>query len=283
VITTPSTVCRAVPVAPKLPQNLPTAPDASLLAILGVLRRPQVPADIPPASRIPNPIIQDIEVSYERLLTTTPHGDRYFLIPGFFAPPSIPSQCNPPLSPKQRHKQRQIEQQLRRHPRFTLLISQIGHNGLSASGSGAPSTAAAIMAGAATGGGFGISGANGPYETEFGTIDGLVPDGVVSVTLRYRRRAERTVPVANNFFVLSVQRRIKRPKVHLPRHGLPDPSILPPRFPSESGVLGAIAPIEIAWRDEQGNVIKTIKQPAYCAAKHGAAQQRCFKALAKIR
>jgi hypothetical protein len=163
------------------------------------------------------------------------------------------------------------------------LISQIGQNGLSASGSGAPSTAAAIMAGAATGGGFGISGSNGAYETEFGTIDGLVPDGVVSVTLRYRRRAERTVPVANNFFVLSVQRRIKRLKVHLPRHGLPDPSILPPPFPSESGVLGAIAPIEIAWRDEQGNVIKTIKQPAYCAAKHGAAQQRCFKALAKIR
>jgi hypothetical protein len=116
-----------------------------------------------------------------------------------------------------------------------------------------------------------------------GEIDGLVPDGVASVTLKYRRRADRTVPVLNNFFVLSVHGRIKRLKVHRSPQGLPIPPIAPPPFPPTSGALGAIAPIEIVWRDAQGIAIKTIKQPAYCAGKRGAAQRTCFRELPKIR
>ena len=283
VVTVPSSVCHGAPVKPKLPQNLPTAPDPSLLAILGVLRRPQVSADIPPVSRFPDPgFLQGVEVSYERLLATTAQGQRFFLIPGFFAPPSIPSNCSPPLSPKERRRQQQLQQQLRRHPQFIFLISQFGSHG-SGGGGGAPSTAAAIMAGVGTGSGFGVGAAHGRYQTVSGEIDGLVPDGVASVTLKYRRRADRTIPVLNNFFVLSVHGRIKRHKVHRSPQGSPIPPIVPSPFPPTSGLLGAIAPIEIVWRDALGNAIKKIKQPAYCAGKHGAGQLSCFRGLAKNR
>lgn len=276
VVTVPSTVCHGQPVPAKLPRNLPTAPDPALLAILGVLRRPQVPTDVPPASRLPDPFLEGIEVGYERLLTTTASGNRYYLIPGFFVLPSPPAHCSPPRSPHQQH----LEQPLRLHPRFELLISEVGRTG---GGSGGPSTAAAIMAGVVTGGSFGISGQIGGYQTESGTIDSLVPDGVASVTLQYRRRAARTLPVTNNFFLLTVAARIKLPKARHPPAGLPFPATVAPPFPSESGPLGAIAPIEIVWRNAQGAAIKTIRQPAYCAALRGTARPACFRALAKLR
>lgn len=283
VTTTPSIACHGRPITPKLPQNLPTAPDPSLLAILGVLRRPQVPADIPSTSPFPAPFLAGIEVGYERLLATTPDGQRYFLIPGFLRPPSVPTNCMPPLSPQQRHQQQLIAQQLRSHPRFTFWIAQMGRNGVGGSGGGAPATAAAINAGLDTSGGFGISGGSAQYETEYGTINGLVPDGVASVTLRYRRRADRTLAVTNNFFVLTVHRRIKRLAVHHTPQGVPVPPVVPSPFPTPSGAIGAIAPIEIAWRDAQGSVIKTIRQPAYCAGEHGATQRRCLRDLAQAR
>jgi hypothetical protein len=110
-----------------------------------------------------------------------------------------------------------------------------------------------------------------------------VPDGVASVTLEYRRRAARTLPVTNNFFLLTVQARIKLPKVRHSPPGLPFPSTVAPPLPSEPGPLGAIAPIAVVWRDAQGAAIKTIRQPAYCAALRGAAQQTCLRALAKLR
>ncbi|HEU0317162.1 MAG TPA: hypothetical protein VFR49_07530 [Solirubrobacteraceae bacterium] len=279
VVTRPSSVCHAQPVPAKLPENLPTAPDPALLAILGVLRRPQVPADVPPAPRLPDPFLQGIEVAYERLLTTTASGDRYFLTPGFLVPPSPPAHCSPPRSPQAQH----LEQQLRLHPRFELLISDVGRTGSGGGVSGGPSTAAAIMAGAATGGSFGISGQIGGYQTESGAIDGLVPDGVATVTLEYRRRAARTLPVTNNFFLLTVAARIKLPNVRQSPPGLPGPSTVAPPFPSESGPLGAIVPIEIVWRDVRGAPIKTIRQPAYCAGVRGAAQQTCLRTLAKPR
>ncbi len=278
VVTVPSASCHGLPVPAKLPQNLPAAPDPALLAILEVLRRPQVPADVPPASRFPDPFLQGIEVGYERLLTTTARGDRYYLIPAFLVPPSPRAHCSPPRSPQQQH----LEHQLRLHPRFELLISQIGRTA-SGGGGGGPSTAAAITAGTATGGSFGIGGQLGGYQTESGTIDSLVPDGVASVTLKYRWRADRTLPVTNNFFLLTVHARIKLPKAPHPAPGLPVPSTLAPPSPSESGPLGPIAPIEIVWRDAQGAAIKTIRQPAYCAAQHGAAQRTCLRALAKLR
>ena len=197
-------------------------------------------------------------------------------------PPSPPTNCTPPLSPKELHRQQALYERLRLHPRLTLLIIEVGTDGLPRGGGGGASSAAAITAGVGTSGGFGIAGASGGYTTEFGTIDGLVPDGVASVTLHYRHRLDRTLPVANNFFVLSVQARIRAPKVRRGPGGLPVPLLLRPPFPPSKGPLGAIAPIEIVWRDASGAVIKTVRQPAYCATLHGAAQKRCFLALTVV-
>jgi hypothetical protein len=268
--------CHGATPPPVATANLPSAPDPSLLAILGVLRRPQVPADIPPASRFPNPFMEGVEVAYERLLTTTAQGERFYLVPAFVVPPPIPTGCTPRLTPQQLHQQQALQQQLTLHPRFELFISQFAANGLGGGGGGAPSTAAALAAGAGLGAEFGVDAVNGRYENESGMLDGLVPDGVAAVELEYRGLAPRTLTVTNNFFLLSVHGRVTRPKTAHSPHGLPIP---PTPFPPRSGPLRAIVPIEIVWRDAQGAAIKTIRQPAYCAGRHGTPLARCLKTL----
>lgn len=268
-------VCHGTPKPVVLP-NLPTAPGPALLAILGVLRRPQLPTDIPPPSPFPDPAIQGVEVGYERLLATTPHGERFFLIPGFSAPPAIPTKCKPPLTPQQLHQLQAFQQQAILHPRFQLFVSELMPGG--AAGGGAASTAAEIQAGLGVSSSFGGGGSSASrYETESGTIDGLVPDGVAAVELEYRRRAARTLAVSDNFFVLTVSGRVRRPVVvRSPSGRLAPPS---PPLPPSSGPLAPIAPIAIVWRDAQGAAIKTIRQPAYCARRHGKALTRCLKTL----
>lgn len=257
--------------------NLPTTPDPSLVAILGVLRRPQVPADIPPLSRLPDPAIQGVEVPYERLLATTPHGERFFLIPAFLGPLASFTKCTPPLTPAQLQQQQALQQQAILHPRFELFVSAQMPGGAAAGGGGA-SSAAEIEAGVDVGASFGGGGsAGGRYETDSGTIDGLVPDGVASVELEYRHLPPRTLPVTGNFFLLTVSGRVRRPKVVRSPNGLPLPPTSP--FPPSTGPIAPIAPIDIVWRDAQGAAIKTIRQPAWCAGRHGTPLARCLRAL----
>jgi hypothetical protein len=270
-------VCHGMP-KPVVVRNLPSAPDAALLAILGVLRRPQLPTDIPPPSPFPDPELQGVEVGYERLLATTPHGERFFLIPGFLAPPALPTKCTPPLTPQQLHEQQALQQQATLHPRFELFVSELMPGGAAAGGGGAASTAAEIQAGLAVSSSFGGGGSSASrYETESGTIDGLVPDGVAAVELEYLHRVSRTLAVSDNFFVLTVSGRVRRPVVVRSPNGRPPPP--PPPLPPSSGPLAPIAPIAIVWRDAQGAAIKTIRQPAYCARRHGEALARCLKTL----
>jgi hypothetical protein len=270
-------VCDGAP-QPVALANLPTAPDPALLAILGVLRRPQVPADIPPRSPFPDLERQGVETGYERLLATTPRGDRFFLIPGFLAPPAIPTKCKPPLTPQQVQQLQSLQQQAVLHPRFELSVSELVPGGAAAGGGGVASTAAEVTAGLAVGSSFGGGGSSsGRYETESGTIDGLVPDGVAAVELEYRHRASRTLAVSDNFFVLTVSGRVRRPKVVRSPDGLPLPPASP--FPPSTGPIAPIAPVAIVWRDAQGAAIKTIRQPAYCSGRQGTALARCLKTL----
>lgn len=272
-------VCQGRPSRPVALTNLPTAPDPSLLAILGVLRRPQLPSDIPPPSRLQDPALQGVEVAYERLLARTAHGERFYLIPAFFAPPAIPTTgCKPPLSPAELHAQQTLQQQAVQHPRFLLMISELTADGAPAGGGGAASTAAQILAGVGLSSSFG-GGGSGRYENESGTLEGLVPDGVASVELDYRHRPSRALPVTGNFFFLSVSGRVRRPALASSPNGLPVPRL--PQFPPRSGPLAPIAPIEIVWHDAHGAVIRSIRQPAYCAQRSGKSLARCLGTLPK--
>jgi len=270
-------VCRGGAPKPAVLTNLPTAPDQSLLAILGVLRRPQVPTDIPPPSTLRDPALQGVEVAYERLLARTAHGERFFLIPAFFAPPAIPTTCKPPFTPQELHQQQALQQQAALRPRFLLFVTELTAAGAPAGGGGAASTAAQILAGGAHSSSFGAGGPAGRYETQSGTIDGLVPDGVASVEFVYRHRAPRALAVTGNFFELSVSGRVRRPKLPRSPDALPLPRL--PQFSPTSGPLAAIAPIAIVWHDAHGAVIKSIRQPAYCAPRRGESLARCLRTL----
>jgi hypothetical protein len=270
-------VCRGGAPKPVVLTNLPTAPDQSLLAILGVLRRPQVPTDIPPPSTLRDPALQGVEVAYERLLARTDHGERFFLIPAFFAPPAIPTTCKPPFTPQELHQQQALQQQVALHPHFLLFLTELTAAGAQAGGGGAASTAAQILAGGAQSSSFGSGGPAGRYETQSGTIDGLVPDGVASVEFVYRHRPPRTLAVTGNFFELSVSGRVRRPKLARSPSGLPVPRL--PQFPPTSGPLAPIAPVAIVWHDAHGAVIKSIRQPAYCAPRRGKSLDRCLGTL----
>jgi hypothetical protein len=270
--------CHGTAPTPITLPNLPSAPDPSLVAILGVLRRPQLPADVPPASRLPNPFMEGAEVAYERLLATTAHGVRFYLVPAFVAPSQVPTNCTPPLTPQELLEQQALQQQLTQHPRFELFLSELTAGGAVAGGGAAGSTAAEIQAGLGVSSSFGGGGSSaGRYETESGVIDGLVPDGVAGVELTYRHRAPRTLAVSDNFFVLTVSGRVKRPKPARSPHGPPLTPASP--FPPSTGPIAPIAPIAIVWRDAHGDAIKTIRQPAYCAGRQGPPLARCLKTL----
>lgn len=255
-------------VNPRPPRSLSGAPPAPMLALLGVLRRPQVPADALPA-KPPLPLLPftGIDSAYVRRVATNPAGDRFYLVPGIVRL-IVPGQCAAGLTRAQRRT-------LSR-PHFSLGISEFSRDGLpDGVVDGRAPAAEAIAAGALTGGGISVSqkvivnpGNQLTYSNAHvvATIDGVVPDGVAGVTLVYRHRRARTLPVANNFFELTLHRVIATHSVFS-------------SSPKLSTLRAVIQPIELVWRDAQGHAIKTVAQVGACLLLHGKAVRRCVTRL----
>lgn len=223
------------------------SPDPSLLAILGVLRRPARPTDkLPPRvvgrdhTLIPNgslPPAKEIYVRYIRRARWR-YGAGYYIVPAGDIDPvaPVPKRC---AAEQQRALQQELPQIPARLRAGTLALEPLylanwRYDLL-------PQSGVCLLALNSTGGGDGGCGSTvsdiesgtvwtgGP--TGVGVVYGLVPDGVATVTVYYRGRRPITVHAIGNVFIV------------------PDPG---QRFPNDG------FPAKMVWRSATGAVIQTI-------------------------
>lgn len=224
------------------------SPDPSLLAILGVLRRPAGPADTLPTrvvgrdhTVIPNgslPPAKQIYVRYIRRARWR-YGAGYYIVPAGNVDPvaPVPDRCAA-------EQQRALQQELPQIPASLragtlalepLYLANWRYDRL-------PHPGVCLLALNSTGGGDDTCGSTvGDIEgghtvstggpTGVGVVYGLVPDGVATVTVYYRGRRPITVHAIGNVFIV------------------PDPG---QRFPNDG------FPAKMVWRSATGAVIKTI-------------------------
>jgi hypothetical protein len=200
------------------------APPRALVDNMAVLRRAQQDGDIPPVKLELFPF-RLFAIDYVRKLGEGPHGESYYIVPGSIAYPHLPKRCLRRLSPRRRRIEHRLEQQGRKRERIIglgLFEFDFGSRGVQGGGGGCCADAHALFA-------------NRTVQTSgsgHSTVTGLVPDGVVSVTLRWHRGPERNVTVANNFWLTTV------------------PLSAPRAFPHST-----------IWRDAEGHVVKSFRQP----------------------
>ncbi len=166
-------------------------PSAALRRVLGVLRRPRARADrFDALDRLP---LADVNRAAIRHVGTTPSGERYFVVPnkGSRIEQPLPERCLQALAPAQRNEARRRNRRLT-HPRAHPQICLLSSNGGGTCGDTATTLSAR--------GSWGASGTpDGRTE-----VVGLVPDGVVKVTITYRDGSTRTFPVRDNFYSYQV-------------------------------------------------------------------------------
>jgi hypothetical protein len=228
------------------------SPSQALLSLLGVLRRPATTTDRLPArityhpyKRDPTGSIPPLKGVYVRYIRRARwrYGAGYYIVPAANANDGIrpmPARCYPALRASMAHELNKIPPDLRAgtrklEPRF---INQIRARSLPAEG------VCLVTLNRSGNGGSCIDGytladiklghtvsSGGPTGVD--VVYGLVPDGVATVTLRYRT-GSITAPAINNVFIARDRHQ------HLPNYGIPK---------------------ELIWRAANHTVIKTITNP----------------------
>jgi hypothetical protein len=188
-----SSVCGIVSAPVLRPRLLLTTPPVALSSILEVLRRPRSGAAELPPGGVPFGY-SVLWVNYVHLLTTGPDQTRYFLIPGIIDA-QLSAACLHSLSPSERDE---YETQL--HTGSVTLEAVKDEKEAGA----IPYTAPAIEAGRAL-----LAIPGGSNST--GTISGVVPDGVASVTITATNGAIATAPVTKNLFLAELPARELKP------------------------------------------------------------------------
>lgn len=230
------------------------APSTATLAILGVLRRPAVASDklpprligSPPHQQVyPDGTVPPVKDVYIRYVRKARHrfGANYYVVPAGDVNPlvPVPARCwaeqraalqreLPTIPPRLRAGVLALE---------PLFIAQQRHNEL-------PYPGVCLIGINDTGNGGGGCDAGGSLSqiengtgampsaapTGVGVVDGLVPDGVRTVTFEYQRHRAVTVLAINNVFIVRRQ--------GLPNYGFPN---------------------TIVWRVADGRTIKVIHRP----------------------
>jgi hypothetical protein len=230
------------------------APSAATLAILGVLRRPAVPSDklpprligAPPHQHVyPDGTIPPVKDVYIRYVRKARHrfGANYYVIPAgdvnSLVP--VPARCWAEQRVALQRELPTIPARLRAGVLALepLFVAQQRHNDL-------PYPGVCLIGINDTGNGGGGCDAGGSLSqiqdgtgampsdapTGVGVVDGLVPDGVRTVTFEYQRHRSVTVLAINNVFIVRRQ--------GLPNYGFPN---------------------TILWRAADGRIIKVIHRP----------------------
>jgi hypothetical protein len=224
-------------------------PSATMLSVLGVLRRPATPADeLPgPVAREPFPSARDIYARYIRLARVV-NGVSYYIIPaaraGSAPPPAwVLDRCYAEEMHALRDRLRNVSASLRASTLgvgakiFTQerasRASQRVHEGVfflewrRGSGGGGGGESPQMIA------------QRGAIERSGNVFDGIAPSGIATVTLEFpatagSKHAPRTVlaPVVNNVFVATVP-----------------------------GAGAENFPPKMVWRAANGRVIKTVSAP----------------------
>lgn len=221
---------------PRFPRSA-SSPSAALRSVLGVLRRPATAADRLPHSLQGAGNARGIYVDYIRLARVK-NAVSYYIVPAasLFPGRTLPASCYAAMVAALRAELPQIPVQLRvptlslqaqliaRQRRFAEQAAGGGiclmFDGANVSGGTCGATASEIEQSGLT--------------SSFGPLSGVVPDGVVTVTLHYPASnglAARTATsdVVGNVFVTSIRR-------------------------SDRGDLGPA----VVWRSAQGKIIKTV-------------------------
>ena len=230
------------------------APSASTLAILGVLRRPAVPSDrlpprligSPPHQHVyPDGTIPPVKDVYIRYVRKARHrfGANYYVIPAGDVNNLVPApaRCWAEQRAALQRELPTIPARLRAGVLTLepLFVAQQRHNDL-------PYPGVCLIGINDTGNGGGGCDAGGSLSqiedgtgampssapTGVGVVDGLVPDGVRTVTFEYQRHRPVTVLAINNVFIVRRQ--------GLPNYGFPN---------------------TIVWRAADGRMIKVIHHP----------------------
>lgn len=170
-------------------------PPAGLMSILAVLRRPASASDVLPKGAMPTGY-SSLWIRYVRYLATGPDRTRYFLIPGIFTDP-VPRACRSTLSARQL---RQVVQLNREWGKGTAIVEAVypKHSGELA----VPIALREIQRGDV----LIVPG----LGTSTAPAYGIVPDGVVSVTISGRGGRPVSSLVTANLFVMRVPLRFKR-------------------------------------------------------------------------
>jgi hypothetical protein len=165
---------------------------ADFLALLGVMRRPQEPADALDPWAL-GPVARIVFDDTSRFLAAGPSGDRYFVVAGKPSVVIFRPSCVRRAPPNARRAMRRFVHSERLDARSTRLF--LVRRGTESSGAGGALDAATIRDGTALGGSYTASRAG------LFTLDGLVPDGVASVVVEMKRGDPVTAPVVNNHFI----------------------------------------------------------------------------------
>jgi hypothetical protein len=251
-----------------LPQELSTPLEASIVSSFAIFRRPALPSDAPPGSKLAGgelrrQLHQNYELAryypaYVRELATFPNGRRYFVVPAFALPEAaLPARC---LSTQARRKLAE-----RQHARSVEPVFCIIETG--APGSAPPQGCepfAEIDEGVRA---FEVSDLDGEHLSE-PTIE-LVPDGVTSVRVTYESVPPLVLPVSENAFALTPPKAPNSPVDAELRRLL---QTLTDQHVAETRRLKALRrwdeifrrtrPARIEWLNAGGEVVRTLERPA---------------------
>ncbi len=246
-----------------VPTELSTSLETGVLARFAVLRRAALPGD-----RIPlfSPVAFQIDgqlasyyPAYVREVKTLSNGSRYFLIPGFAHPQSIPpARCLPPSQRAERQKLVEQAARLADEPVYCIVL--IGREG-------GPSECEPFAE---------VEQAPRVFQptvSQEATVE-LVPDGVASVRAAYVIGAPVTITVAENVYALTPPAAVRLREHKLLKQG--ERRVERDKHPTKAQrrrafnaflklvkkVLAEAEPTKLEWLDSAGQPIRTISRPS---------------------
>jgi hypothetical protein len=245
-----------------VPVELSTPLEAGVLSRFAVLRRAALPSDqIPALSPVGGEVdgkLVSYYPGYVRQLKVLPNGSRYFLIPGFEKPQSVPpARCLPASQRRERPQLVEQEHKLAAEPVYCIV--KLGHEG---SGSSCEPFATIEQSPRAF----------GPSLSEEPVVE-LVPDGVSSVRVTYVTGAPVVATVEENAYMLAVPQAVrarteKRLKKVVRRLGRAKHATKAEKRRALEAFLGALeralaeaGPHKIEWLSSTGGLVRSIARP----------------------
>jgi hypothetical protein len=232
---------------PVLPATSDGSPGPELLSLLAVLRRPATAADQLPRSLHAGAETQGIYVHYIRLARVS-DGMSYYIVPAESVARKvfIPARCYAAIIAAVRAELPQIPAKYRA-PTLDLAERIVARDRLAARARTGPGVCLLMTGNAGTAGTCGATAAqltSVGLVSFSGSVSGVVPDGVATVTLRYpdgggRHPKTVTASVVGNVFASATTMELR----------LPSPSMI--------------------WRSSTGAVLKTIPSGARMAGSTG--------------